>query len=163
MHFAVRAARTNHTTAEVLATMQEAKVSRAELEALIHNEPFMQGYDMEIVSLGYGKATLMFPYRERFNRPGGLISGPVLMAAADAAFWFALMTQIGFEPMAVTAELNTAFLRPAVREAVYCDAEVLKCGSKLVYGTAACRSDNGRLFSHHTVTYIRAATPQERT
>lgn len=143
--------------------MQEPMVSREKLEDLIANEPFMQGYDMEITSLGFGKATLKFPYRERFNRPGGLISGPVFMAAADAAFWFALMTQIGFEPMAVTSELNTAFLRPAVREAVYCDGEILKCGSKLVYGTATCRSESGRIFTHHTVTYIRAASPKERS
>ena len=128
-------------------------VTLANLETLIAREPFMQGYDLKVLELVRGGATIEIPYNPRFDRPGGVVSGPVLMTAADAAFWFAVMSEIGMETMAVTSELNNAFLRPAVREPVICKAKILKSGKKLIYGTAECMSTSGRLFSHHTVTY----------
>ena len=36
-----------------------------------------------------------------------------------------------------------------------CTATLLKSGSRLVYGTADCRDLDGRLLTHHTMTYIR--------
>ena len=52
-------------------------------------------------------------------RPGGLISGPTLFAAADAALWFLAFGATGtIEPLALTSELSIRFLRPATGEAV---------------------------------------------
>jgi acyl-coenzyme A thioesterase PaaI-like protein len=78
------------------------------------------------------------------------------MAAADAAMWIALMTRAD-EVMAVTANLDTAFLGAARQEPVTCDARVLRFGRRLVYGTAECRGADGRLLTHHTITYARPA------
>jgi len=77
------------------------------------------------------------------------------MAAADCAMWLAIKRHIGLEHDAVTSELNTAFLNAARRETVYCTARVLKMGKRIIYGTAECHDGNGRLFTHHTVTYAR--------
>ena len=79
------------------------------------------------------------------------------MAAADCAMWLAIKTRIGIDKDALTSELNTAFLAPAKGGHVYCTARILKFGARRIYGTAECHGRNGRLFSHHTVTYIRQA------
>lgn len=77
------------------------------------------------------------------------------MAAADCAMWLAIKGRLGVEQDALTSELNTAFLSPAIGEHVYCTAEILKMGRRRIYGVAKCHAKNGRLFSHHTLTYIR--------
>ena len=78
------------------------------------------------------------------------------MAAADCAMWLAIKARIGVENDALTSELNTAFLAPAKGEHVYCTARILKMGRRRIYGVAECHGKKGNLFSHHTVTYVRA-------
>jgi len=84
-----------------------------------------------------------------------MIAGYVFMAAADVAMWLAVVTKLGLKGnTAVTAELNTAFLRAARGEDFRCRATVLKLGKRLIYGVAACLGTRGVL-THHTLTYIR--------
>ena len=99
---------------------------------------------------------LELPHKPALERPGGIINGPALMAAADCAMWLAIKARIGVENDALTAELNTAFLAPAKGEHVYCTAKILKMGRRRIYGVAECHGKEGNLFSHHTVTYVRA-------
>jgi acyl-coenzyme A thioesterase PaaI-like protein len=54
---------------------------------------------------------------------------------------------------ALTSELNTAFLN-AAKGHVYCTARILKFGRRSIYGTAECHSKSGKIFSHHTLTYM---------
>lgn len=89
-------------------------------------------------------------------RPGGRVSGPVFIAAADAAVWFALMTHLGSQDQAVTSEMTTSFLQAARQEPFLCTARILKWGRRLIYGVAECTSHDERLLTHHTVTYIRS-------
>ncbi len=100
------------------------------------------------------KCTLELPHRADLERPGGIINGPALMAAADCAMWLAIKTRLGMERDALTSELNTAFLAPAKGEHVYCTARILKFGRRSIYGTAECHSKAGQIYSHHTVTYM---------
>jgi hypothetical protein len=39
---------------------------------------------------------------------------------------------------------------------VYCTARILKMGKRSIYGVAECHGKKGNLFSHHTLTYVRA-------
>jgi acyl-coenzyme A thioesterase PaaI-like protein len=79
------------------------------------------------------------------------------MAAADCAMWLAVKARIGVENDALTSDLNTAFLAPAKGEHVYCTARILKMGRRRIYGVAECHGRKGNLFSHHTLTYVRAS------
>jgi len=99
--------------------------------------------------------TIELPHRPLLERPGGIINGPALMAAADCAMWLAIKVRLGVEGDALTSELNTAFLAPAKGEHVYCTARILKMGRRRIYGVAECHGKKGNLFSHHTVTYVR--------
>src|SRR5579862_3896167 len=80
----------------------------------------------------------MCPFRMRFERPGGIVSGQVFMAAADVAMWLAIKTKLGLTHSSVTAEMKTTFLGRAKRTELCCTAKVLKLGRQLIYGVAEC-------------------------
>ena len=128
---------------------------KAQLQALLDRSRFLRAYGFRLKKIGTGGCTLELPHKADLERPGGIINGPALMAAADCAMWLAIKARIGVENDALTSELNTAFLAPAMGEHVYCTARILKLGRRRIYGTAECHAKNGRLFSHHTVTYVR--------
>ncbi len=137
--------------------MSARKATRRELAALLARSRFLRGFGMRLHAVSDAACTLAVPFRRAFERPGGTVNGPVLMAAADCAMWLAIKRHIGVEQDAVTAELNTAFLNAARRQTVYCTARVLKMGKRSIFGTAECHDGKGRLFTHHTLTYTRLA------
>jgi acyl-coenzyme A thioesterase PaaI-like protein len=131
-------------------------VGEGELRDLLSTVPFTRQYGFRLHAIGDGECALDVPFQEAFERPGGIVSGQVYMAAADVAMWLALMTRLGIDDQSVTADMTTAFLGAARRETFRCRATVLKLGARLVYGLAECRALDGRLLTHHGVTYIRA-------
>ena len=129
-------------------------VTKDNLQHLLESVPFTRDAGFLVHSLADAECTLRVPYLDVFERPGGFIGGPILMAAADVAMWFAIKTRLGFDDPAVTAEMKTNFLTPAAKEEFLCTAKVLRFGSRLIYGAAECKTAGGRLISHHTLTYI---------
>jgi uncharacterized protein (TIGR00369 family) len=135
--------------------MTTRKPSRAGLQKLLGRSRFVSTYGLKLVSVSDDECTIAMPFRRALERPGGTVNGPAFMAAADCAMWLAIKRHIGIEHDAVTSELNTAFLNAARRETVYCTARVLKFGKRIIYGTAECHDRRGRIFTHHTVSYVR--------
>ncbi|HEX2914123.1 MAG TPA: PaaI family thioesterase [Chloroflexia bacterium] len=131
-------------------------VTEQELQQLLAESDFVKMYGFELVSFEEGHCILRVPFQKVFERPGGVVNGPVYMAVADLAIWFAVITLIGREEgdMSVTTELNTAFLSGG-RGDVTCKARILKLGRRLIYGVAECMDEKGKLLTHHTATYIR--------
>ncbi len=125
------------------------------LQRLLDSEHFLRPYQFRLVSVTRDKCMLELPHSPALERPGGIINGPALMAAADCAMWLAIKARLGVNGDALTSELNTAFLAPAKGEHVYCTARILKMGRRRIYGVAECHGKKGNLFSHHTVTYVR--------
>jgi len=78
-------------------------------------------------------------------RPGGTVSGPVLMATADSAMYAALLSMIGPVALAVTTSLHIDFLRkpPAGRD-IFADARILKLGKRLAVGEVTLYSGEAR-------------------
>src|SRR6266853_5409867 len=108
---------------------------KRQLQALLDRSRFLRPYRFRVVAVKKGKCTIELPHRPLLERPGGIINGPALMAAADCAMWLAIKARIGIDKDALTSELNTAFLSPAKGEHVYCTAKILKFGSRGIYGT----------------------------
>ena len=132
------------------------KVTRTVLQKLLDKSKFVRQYGFRVKRVGGDSCTLELPHRALLERPGGIVNGPALMAAADCSMWLAIKARIGVENDALTSELNTAFLAPAKGEHVYCTARILKMGKRRIYGVAECHGRKGNLFSHHTLTYVRA-------
>ena len=85
------------------------------LQQILDTSQFLRPYGFRVVSADQEKCMLELPHKPDLERPGGIINGPALMAAADCAMWFAIKARIGLENDALTSELNTAFLAPAKR------------------------------------------------
>ena len=127
--------------------------SRRELERWLASAAFNAYYQFRLLEIGAGECTIEVPFRVEFERPGGTVSGPVFMAAADVAIWFAVAMRRGGDGTWVTVDLKTAFLRAARREPFTCTARVLKVGPRLVYAVAECVRGDGTLLTHHTGLY----------
>jgi len=75
-------------------------------------------------------------------RPGGTVSGPVLMAVADVALYVAILGEIGIVPLAVTTNLNINFLRkPPADRAIIGACKLIKVGRSLAVGEVALYSE----------------------
>ena len=60
-------------------------VTGAELQRILDDVAFTRAYGFRLQALGDGECTLEDPFRTDFERPGGIVSGQVFMAAADVA------------------------------------------------------------------------------
>ena len=130
-------------------------VTEEELIQVLSGSAFSRIYNFELCSFGSGECTLLAPFQDSNERPGGIVAGPVFMTAADVTMWLAIMTLLGKDAMTVTTELKTTFLNSARQEDVKCSAKILKLGKSLIYGVAECSNMAGKLLTHHTITYIR--------
>ena len=134
--------------------------TESELQRLLSECPFTSIYGFRLHAIAEGQCTLHVPFQTAFERPGGLVSGQVFMAAADVAMWLALLTRLGPTDPSVTVEMKTNFLSAARQEDFRCTAKILKLGKRLVYGVAECVSAEGTLLTHHTLTYFRPDSTQ---
>jgi acyl-coenzyme A thioesterase PaaI-like protein len=128
-----------------------------DLQAVLDRSPFMQQYGFRVASADTNTATIRCSGRADALRPDGIMSAPVFMAGADVAMWMAIIGTLG--PAAestITVEMKTNFVSALVGpEDFRCTANILKAGKRIVYGTADCRALDGRLLTHHTMTYYR--------
>jgi len=87
-------------------------------------------------------ATIRLQVTQNDTRPGGTVSGPTLMAMADAALYVAIHSTIGLTPYAVTSSLNINFLRrPLADKAIVAICKLLKVGRSLVVGEVSLFSE----------------------
>lgn len=84
-----------------------------------------------VVSVEPGRVLLEQDWSERMLRPGGVLSGPTLMALADTAAYALVLAHVGIQPMAVTSALSINFLRGAKPGRLAADAALLKLGRRL--------------------------------
>lgn len=132
-------------------------VTEAELRRLLEDVAFTRLFGFRLQAIGDGECTLEVPFQTVFERPGGIVSGQVFMAAADVAMWLAIMTRLGATDGSVTAGMTSAFLGAARREPFRCTARIMKLGRQLVYGVAESVGAGGRLLAHHSLTYARVS------
>lgn len=130
-------------------------VSKPELQKLLSESAFTRHYGFRVHSLAPGECVVQVPFQREFERPGGMVSGLVFMAAADVAMWLAIKTILGKDDGCLTAEMKTSFLSAAREQDFRCRARILKIGKRLVYGVAECLSLDKKLLAHHTLTYVR--------
>src|SRR5262249_51589594 len=90
-----------------------AGVTREELQAQASRAVFARDYGFRVRSFGDGVCSVEVPFHVGLERPGGLVGGPVFMAAADVTMWLAILTRLGVADGSVTASLTTSFLGAA--------------------------------------------------
>lgn len=73
---------------------------------------------------------IILPVDNKALRPGGTVSGPVLMTLADTAMWAMVNAHYGPSTMAVTANLNIHFLRRPSLAALVANCRLIKAGRR---------------------------------
>lgn len=88
-----------------------------------------------VEAVGHRTATVSHRIGTDELRPGGTVSGPVLMSVADVALYVAILGTIGIVPLAVTTSLNINFLRrPSPDAEIVGECRLIKVGRSLVVG-----------------------------
>jgi uncharacterized protein (TIGR00369 family) len=132
-------------------------VSAEELERLLAQdfpEAFYPGCGWSILDVWQGGARVHKAFQAQTTRPGGTISGATIMTLADLAMYVAVLGSIGWEPLAVTTNLNINFLKKPAPGALIGECRLLKLGKRLAVGDVTIRSDAEEdCVAHATSTY----------
>ncbi|MFZ0526945.1 MAG: PaaI family thioesterase [Xanthobacteraceae bacterium] len=133
------------------------KLTREKLIALLRADfpqasNAMSNYEIEEV--WHGGCRLRHRFSQTSLRPGGTLSGTTMMSLADFAMYVAVLSAVGWVPLAVTTNLTINFLkRPAARDLI-AEARLIKLGKRLAVGEVGVRSDGEEdLVAHVTSTY----------
>jgi uncharacterized protein (TIGR00369 family) len=139
--------------------MNAKKVTQSDIIDFIKTE-FPQSKCI-IEAVGDKSATIRHAITEAELRPGGTVSGPVMMFVADVALYVAILGEIGIVPLTVTTSLNINFLRkPAADKAIIGVCKLIKLGRTLAIGEVSIYSEgNDEMVAHAVGTY---AIPQAR-
>lgn len=127
--------------------------TREEIAAFLKAE-FPQN-KVTVAAVGDRGATVIHPVGAAELRPGGTVSGPVLMTTADVALYVAILGEIGIVPLTVTTSLNINFMRkPAAGRDIVGVCKLLKLGKTLAVGEVGLYSQGSdELVAHVVGTY----------
>jgi uncharacterized protein (TIGR00369 family) len=135
-------------------------LNAAELQAIMDSAfPDVQGPQVEDVD--GDTVVLRQPIFDRHGRPGGTVSGPIMMMLADTAAWVAVLAQIGPVLLAVTTSLHIDFLRKPEMTDLIARGTVIKLGRRLaVVDVAIYSKGRDEMVAKSQVTYaIPSPTP----
>ena len=137
--------------------MRAAVLGVEELERRLAEEfpeAFHAGSGLAIVDVWHGGARVRQDDRKNSTRPGGTVSGPVLMQLADVTMYVAILASIGWVPLAVTTNLNINFLKKPPPGVLIGECRLMKLGKRLAVGEVGIRADGETdLIAHATSTY----------
>lgn len=106
----------------------------------------------KIEAVGDKGATLSLAVGTEELRPGGTVSGPVMMSIADVAIYVAIFGEIGIVPLAVTTSLTINFLRrPSAEADIIADCSLIKVGRTLIVGEVSIYSQGSDDIVAHVV------------
>tara|TARA_R110000772_G_scaffold267933_1_gene393190 strand:- start:38823 stop:39242 length:420 start_codon:yes stop_codon:yes gene_type:complete len=131
------------------------EITAEEFNRILEQEiPFAHEVGMRADDIGEGTAVLRMPASARQLRPGGTVSGPAMMALADAAMYAALLGRIGPVKLAVTTSFNANFLHRPEPADLIAEASVLKLGKRLAVIEVTVHSEGfDAAVAHMTGTY----------
>jgi uncharacterized protein (TIGR00369 family) len=135
--------------------MSASKISIAEFDAIIREDlAWAHDIGMRADEIAHGRAILRLPFRSSSLRPGGVVSGPSIMALADACMYAVVLSAIGSVKLAVTTSFNINFLYGALPVDLLAEGVMLRLGKRLAVIEVRVHSE-GRVqpVAHATGTY----------
>ena len=131
------------------------KITTAEFNALMAEEiPWAVEAGIRASRIARGHAVLRQPFGHTMLRPGGTISGPAMMALADATMYATVLSAIGKVKLAVTTSFNINFLRRPFPGELVAEGRIMKLGKRLAVLEVAVHSEgHAEPVAHATGTY----------
>lgn len=119
----------------------------------------------KVEAVGDNRSTLSHDIGIDELRPGGTVSGPVLMSVADVAIYVAILGTIGIVPLTVTTSLTINFLRkPSAKARIIAECTLMKVGRTLIVGEVSLYSEGSNDRVAHVVgTYSVPPKREEAT
>ena len=133
----------------------KSRITVEQFAALMADEmPWAVDMGMAIEAIGRGAATMRLPFDAKMLRPGGTVSGPTMMALADATMYAAVLSAIGIVKLAVTTSFNINFLyRPSPAD-LMAEGRLMKLGKRLAVIEVTLHSEgHDEPVAHATGTY----------
>ncbi|BAN50169.1 hypothetical protein PCA10_44370 [Metapseudomonas resinovorans NBRC 106553] len=131
-------------------------LTAGQVEALIREGvPMAEDIGLRIERLDAEGALARVPFQPKLVRPGGTLSGPTIMALADAAMYAVVLGSLGKVEMAVTSNLNINFLARPRPVDLFAEARILKLGRRQAVCEVSLYSEGEQdnLVAHVTGTY----------
>ena len=131
------------------------KITIDQYNTLMNEEmPWAVEAGMTLESIGADRATMRLAFNDAMLRPGGTMSGPTMMALADATMYAVVLGAIGIVKLAVTTSFNINFLfRPSPAD-LLAEGRLLKIGKRLAVIEVTLHSDgHDEPVAHATGTY----------
>ncbi|MEO0336481.1 MAG: PaaI family thioesterase [Pseudomonadota bacterium] len=110
---------------------------------------------LAVEHIGQRAATVRKGVQSKDTRPGNTISGPTMMAVADAAIYIAILGELGGGTQSVTTQLAINFLRrPKGEKDIVAKAKLVKLGRSLIVGQAELYTEGEKeMVALATATY----------
>jgi len=116
--------------------------------------PMAEDIDLRVEEIREGYARIRIPFMEKNLRPGGSVSGPIMMAAGDTAMYAAILGSLGEVAMAVTSNLNINFMQRPKESDLIAEGTILKLGKRMAFCEVAVRCDGSEdMVAHVTGSY----------
>lgn len=130
-------------------------ISVAEFDDIIRTElPWAHEMGMHTDRIDRGRAVLRLPFKPSMLRPGGTISGPTIMALADACMFAVALSCVGQLKLAVTTSFSINFLFRASPADLLAEGTMLRLGKRLAVMTVTVHSEgHDEPVAHATGTY----------
>ena len=111
-------------------------------------------FGLEVIAAEPGRARLRINAGPQVLRPGGVVAGPILFAAADVATYALILARTG-DADAVTVDLTINFLRAGRSLPLVAEAVPLRAGRRLFSASIAVTEEHGdgRLIAQATTTW----------
>ena len=131
------------------------KITVQEFDEIIRGDlPWAHDLGMQTDAVGNGTARLRLPFQATTLRPGGVISGPTIMALADACMFAVVLSRLGKLKLTVTTSFNINFLHRASPADLLAEGRILRLGQRLAVMevTVHCEGHDEPV-AHATGTY----------
>jgi len=138
-----------------------SRITPEEFEQLIREGvPIAAMFEFQVEQMEHGRARMRAPFKSGHIRPGGTVSGPIMMTLADCVMYGVVLSAIGQVELAVTTNLNINFLKRPPPADLVAEGSLLKLGRRLAVCEVTVYSDaHDEPVAHVTGTY--SIPPQE--
>jgi len=111
---------------------------------IFENARFIRLLGIELISFGEGWCESRIRLIPTLQQQHGLVHAGVLMTLADHTCGGAAATMAPEGQDVITVENKASFLRPASGQVLFCRADVLRAGKRLVFVEAKVETEQGR-------------------
>lgn len=120
---------------------QSIKLTKSQFDEIMQERlPFADMLGLKLDAIAIDHVVMRACVDQQHLRPGGTVSGPVMMGLADAAVYALILSRIGSVELAVTTNLSINFLRKPQPADLLARATMLKLGKRLAIAEASIYS-----------------------